>query len=180
MAHSLRFASAVALSVASAAVVSLAGCTATGVPEASATSETPVATPTTTASPTAAADGSERLPLPVDDIDDWARETLPTAGDAGYVSGFSGWLSQETSPNRSVTAQSLPAGTYTVRMACAGRSVLTVTALGVDDAELASERVDCSAGGSRDFTVTTTSEGVSTALGLESEPIVYAFSVLAG
>ena len=174
MVQKTRNTSALTILLATGSLAALVGCSAQA-PDAEPTGDAETGT---TATPTAAAtdgpDGSELLPVPVDDIRDWAAETVPTGGDDGYVSGFSGWLSQQTSRNLSSFDRTLPAGSYTVTVACTGGSTLSVRMLAADESELAAVDLDCSTAPTQALEVTTPSEGAYTDLALDSAPVNYA------
>ena len=170
------------LATASAAL--LAGCSAPLIGEAQTATPTPTgspATPSATPDPYPTPDGSEQLVMPIDDILDWAKATVPTLGDEGYVTTYSGWLSQQTSPNYSVIDATLPAGQYRLTVACIGASALTATVTAgtqSDGALVGSQNVDCAA----DSTTTTLDivapeGGITTNLRLDSDPVVYAVAI---
>jgi len=174
MVQKLRTSSALTILLASGSLAALVGCSAQ-TPDTAAPSQTdagPTATPVPTA--TDGPDGSELLPVAVDDIRDWAAETVPTGGDDGYVSGFSGWLSQQTSRSLSSFDRSLPAGSYTATVACTGGSLLSVRMLAADKTELAAVELDCATAPTQALEVTTPTEGVYTELSLDSAPVNYA------
>jgi len=170
------------LATASAAL--LAGCSAPLIGEAQTTTPTPTdspATPSATPDPYPTPDGSEQLVMPVDDIRDWAATAVPTTGDEGYLRGYSGWLSPQTSANYSAIDSSLPAGGYRLSVACVGESTLTVTVTAGGDpepgAQLGTQEVDCAAGQSTLIDVVAPEGGMTTNLHLSDDPVIYAVAI---
>jgi hypothetical protein len=173
------------LTLAVAGTAALAGCSAPLIGDAQTASPTATPSPTTSSTPDPdpypTPDGSEQLVMPVDDILDWAKATVPTVGDAGYVTTYSGWLSQQTSPNYSVIDASLPAGDYRLTVACIGASALAATVTAgtqTDGALIGSHNVDCAADSTTTtFEIVAPSGGITTNLLLDSDPVVYAVAI---
>ncbi|WP_411698444.1 hypothetical protein [Conyzicola sp.] len=126
--------------------------------------------------PSATDDGSADLPIDVDDIPTWAAQAVPQAGDPGYVGGYSGWLSRQTSPALSSFASQLPAGDYTVTVACNGDSAIEVTLLADSNAQIATQAIDCAGATTRSFAATVPPAGFSTEITLDAEPVIYAIA----
>ena len=137
----------------------LAGCSAGTV-----TGPTPSPTP----------DGSEGLPISVDDIPTWAAQAVPQGSDPGFAGGYSGWLSQETGGGMTSFAQSMPPGDYTVTAACNGESFIQLTLSSIDGTELTTQSIDCANATTREFPLTVPVEGLHTDLVLKSDPVIYA------
>jgi len=167
MTQLLRTSHIAGLALAGAALVTLAGCTPGTV-----TGPTPTPTPTP--------DGSEGLPISVDDIPTWAREAVPTGGDAGYVGGYSGWLSQQTGGGMTSFDQSMLPGDYTVTAACNGESFVQLTLSSIDGTELTTQSIDCANATTRTFPLTVPVEGLHTDLELKSDPVIYAVAFQTG
>jgi hypothetical protein len=132
----------------------------------------------TSAEPTWSTSGHPEhdLPMPLAEIPGWAALTVATTGDAGYVSGSSGWLSQRTSPHLTSTDTSLPPGDYDVTVACHGESSLDVALLSVDDTALAATTVECDETPVA-LAISSAGTGLRTDLVLAGSPVVYAISV---
>ena len=141
--------------------LALAGCTVGTV-----TGPTPTPTPTS--------DGSEGLPISVDDIPAWAKQAVPQGGDDGYSGGYSGWLSQQTGGGMTSFDQSMLPGDYTVTAACNGESFVQLTLSTIDGTELATQSIDCANATTRTFALTVPVEGLHTDLVLKSDPVIYA------
>ena len=171
----------VALAVAGTAA--LAGCSTPLIGDAQTAAPTSTPSPATSSTPDPypTPDGSEQLVMPVDDILDWAKATVPTIGDEGYVTTYSGWLSQQTSPNYSVIDASLPAGTYRLTVACIGDSALAATVTAgsqTDGALIGSQNVDCAAdAATTTLDIVAPEGGITTNLRLDSDPVVYAVAI---
>lgn len=158
--------------------ISLVGCTAqpteVETPRPSATvSPSPSPTPT----PDAAGDEA-LLPMPVEDIRDWATTAVPAStGGTGTGTGvLSGWLSQNTSAHHLTTFSSLAPGTYQGQIACRGAGTITLGA-GEVDSDPSSGPIVC-ADGTTAFDVTIEQTGMSVVLDLEGDPTVYALSLV--
>ena len=144
--------------------------------------------PTSSASAPASAGGSEadadgaeedldELPLPREDISDWAASALPAPGAAGRLVNQSGWLSDGTSSQLMVSAPEEPPGRYAVDVACLGSGTITVRL---------QEREDPAAPGSPDATCTdetisfeydSSPDAPRVSLGLSGAPTVYAVAI---
>jgi hypothetical protein len=166
----------VVLMLAGAALVAgLAACTPAA-PEPSAG-----AADTVSAAPTApATSGSTATPDPATSDPDataaWAAEAVPTGGADGFIMAQSGRFQDDAPGSFSLTAASLPAGDYSVYLACRGDADTTIT-LTVDnalDSAMASGCSDVSQG----MTFSTTDEGaVFTLLGDRAEAVEWALAV---
>lgn len=154
--------------------VVLAGCT--GEPSGSATAS-PSASPSST--PTNTPDGAEAdealLPMPVDEIRDWAETAVPSTGDNGPSPILSGWLSENTSAHQVTALQSQAAGTYQAQLACRGDGILTLTA-GQLDEDPPAEPIVCE-NETIAFDVTTTATGMQIVMDLDGDPTIYALSL---
>ncbi len=164
------------LAAAAFLVFSLAGCTgpvADGeVAEPSASvGSTPSPSPTPTSD---ARTDEEQLPLPVDEIADWAETAVPRSSDTTGMGTLSGWLSQHTSAHQTSQFSSLPAGTYQAQVACRGAGTITVTAGPVDGAS-PSEPVTCE-NSTIAFDVTIDQPGMSVTMDLAGDPTIYALT----
>lgn len=156
--------------------VALAGCTGepsgsaeeSPSPSASASSPAPSATPD--------AEGDEGLlPVPVEEIADWAKTAVPGGDADGYVFGFSGWMSENSSANDVTTFTSLPAGSYQAQFACRGDGTITLVTSELDEGAR-SEPIVCT-NETIAFDVTTARTGVRFELALEGAPTVHAMSL---
>ena len=146
------------------AAVGLAGCT----PGTLTSDPGPTPTPT--------ADGSEDLPIDVDDIPTWAAQAVPQPGDPGYVDGYSGWVGPQTSPSLTEFAGTLPAGDYTVTLACNGDAAIDVALFADDPAPIATQSIDCANATTRSFPATVPVAGFSTEITLAGDPVIYAIA----
>lgn len=157
--------------------VALAGCS--GEPSASGEgSPSPSASPSNsapTATPDAEADEA-LLPVPVEDIADWAKTAVAGSDADGYVFGFSGWMSENSSAHDVTTYTSLEPGSYQAQFACRGDGTITLTASELDE-ESISEPIVC-ANETIAFDVTTARTGVRFELALEGAPTVNAVSLV--
>lgn len=176
------------MTLATAAML-LVGCTSGGAdaggersgspsPSASAT-PSPTATTTPTPNPSASAEAAE-LPIPPDEIADWAKTAVPGTDDEAYVSGFSGWMSASTSAHHRTDLQSVEPGSYQAQLACRGEGTITLTAGALTgDPEIpgAAEPIACT-NATIAFDVTTTDTGMRIDLDLDGAPTVYAVSLL--
>lgn len=153
----------------------LAGCT--GAPTDAETSAPPASAPTSTATPTPDAESDEALlPMPVDEIADWAETAVP-ASDTGPGAGtFSGWMSEHTSAHHVTDFSSVESGSFQGQIACRGEGAITLGA-GDLDAEPSSDAITCE-NATIAFDVTTTDTGMSIVLDLEGAPTVYAVSLV--
>lgn len=158
------------------------GCTAgtseagsSASPSASA-SPTPTEASEPTPGPEAAAE-ERQLPMPLEDIADWAASAVPGPDAAGYTAGWSGWMSEHTSAHHSSDLRSIAAGTYQGQIACRGEGTITLSA-GDLDGSAASAPVTC-ANSTIAFDVTTSATGLQVVLDLEGAPTIYSVSFVA-
>ncbi len=162
-----------------AAGVALAGCT--GGPSQSASesaSSSPSPSPSSSASTaTPDADSDEALlPLPVDEIPEWAQTAVPGSEAPGYVFGFSGWMSENSSANDVTSFTSLEPGSYQGQFACRGEGTIVLTASELDEGS-PSEPIACT-NETIAFDVSTVRPGVRFALALEGPPTIHALSLV--
>ncbi len=157
--------------------VALAGCTAGPSDSASGSPSPSVTTPAPTPTPDAAKADEALLPLPVDEISDWADTAVPGKDADGYSAGLSGWLSANTSAHQKSTLASQPAGVYQAQIACRGDGVLTVTAGDVDGDESAPAIV-CE-NETVAFDIATSATGMQFVMDLDGAPTIYALSLIA-
>ena len=157
-----------------ALVVAMTGCTATGSDAGGGASATPGGTATATPVPS-----DTPTPTPTTDpaaTAAWAAEAVPTSGSDGFIMAQSGSFQDDALGSFTLTMSSLPAGDYSMYLACRGDTDATVT-LTVDnapDVTLASGCSDVSAG----ITVTTTSDGaVFNVLGDTVAPVEWALAI---
>ncbi|WP_341955826.1 hypothetical protein [Microbacterium sp. LWH13-1.2] len=156
--------------------VALAGCSgepsASGEgspsPSASASSPAPIATPDAEAD-------EALLPVAVEEIADWAKTAVPSGDADGYVFGFSGWMSENSSAHDVTSFTSLPPGSYQAQFACRGDGTITLVTSELDEEEPA-EPVVC-ANETIAFDVTNARTGIRFALVLEGAPTVHALSL---
>lgn len=159
--------------------VALAGCT--GEPSGSSTaapspSPSPSASASAlTATPDAAAADEALLPMPVDEIRDWAETAVPSADAEGSSPILSGWLSENTSAHQKTALQSQEAGAYQAQLACRGDGILTVAA-GELDHEPSAEPIVCE-NETIAFDITTAATGMQIVMDLEGAPTIYALSL---
>lgn len=157
--------------------VALAGCSGEpsaegeGSPSPSASASSPTPTPT----PDAEADEA-LLPVPVEDIADWAKTAVPGPDADGYVFGFSGWMSENSSAHDVTSFTSLPPGSYQAQFACRGDGTITLATSELDE-EPISEPIVC-ANETIAFDVTNARTGVRFELALEGAPTVNAVSLV--
>ena len=177
---------------AGAAVITLTGlgaCTAQGAGDdgagstaaASSPASPPAAEPTPDPTATAralAAEDATRLPMPQDDIAEWAARTVPPVGSDGYLTGYSGWLSEHSTPRTTSTFQPAPAGSYTLTIACLGGGPLAVSVQELDEQEVGALEHPCD-GTVQTLEVVTASPGIRTVLAnpVTADPAVYAVAV---
>ncbi|MDR6167224.1 hypothetical protein QE367_001428 [Microbacterium paludicola] len=156
-------------------VLTLTGCTG---PVADGEATEPPASAGSTPSPTPTSDArtdEQQLPLPVDEIADWAKTAVPRSSDTAVMGTLSGWLSEHTSPRQTSQFSSLPAGTYQAQVACRGGGTITVTAGPIDSAS-SGDPVTCD-NSTIAFDVTIEQPGVSVTMDLVGDPTVYALSL---
>ena len=157
--------------------VALAGCSGEP-PESGEGSPSPSAS-SSSATPTAAPDAEADealLPVPVEDIADWAKTAVAGPDSDGYVFGFSGWMSENSSANDVTTFTSLAPGAYQAQLACRGDGIITLTTSELDE-DSRSEPIVC-ANETIAFDVTTARTGVRFELALEGAPTVHALSLV--
>lgn len=158
--------------------VALAGCSdePSGSGEGSPSPSASASSPASTATPDASSDEA-LLPVPVDEIADWAKTAVPGPDADGYIFGFSGWMSENSSANDVTTFTSLAPGSYQAQFACRGDGTITLTTSELDE-ESPSEPIVC-ADETIAFDVTTARTGVRFELALEGAPTVHALSLVA-
>lgn len=118
--------------------------------------------------------------MPIEDIPDWADSAVPRGETEGYAVGYSGWISENTSPNQTSNFTSLEPGSYQAQFACRGEGTISVTTAELEAeiaAEPAGEPVVCT-NSTVAFDVTTAQAGLTVQLALEGAPTVYAFSLV--
>ena len=156
--------------------IALAGCT--GEPSGSATGSTsPSPSPSgsaSTATPDADSDEAQ-LPLPVDEIAEWAQTAVPGSDSPGYVFGFSGWMSENSSANDVTSFTSLEPGTYQAQFACRGEGTIVLTVSELDEGS-PSEPIACT-NETIAFDVTNARTGVRFELALDGAPTINAISL---
>ncbi len=157
-----------------AAGVALAGCT--GEPSGSAAaSPSPSDSPAPTTTPDGAEADEALLPMPVDEIRDWAETAVPNTGDNGPSPILSGWLSENTSAHHKTELKSQEAGAYQAQLACRGDGIITLTA-GELDEDPSAEPIVCE-NETIAFDITTTATGMQIVMDLEGDPTIYALSL---
>ncbi len=155
--------------------VALAGCT--GEATDAEPQPSPSSTPSATSTPTADAETDEAmLPLPVDEIGDWAATAVPVSDTGTGAGPFSGWMSAHTSAHHRTDFRSLEPGMFQGQIACRGEGTITLSA-GQVDAEASTGPIACT-NETVAFDVVTTETGASILLDLEGDPTVYAVSLL--
>lgn len=158
-----------------AASIALAGCV--GEAESESSSPSPAASsPESSSEPTTSDDDEALLPMPVEDIEDWAQSAVPGSEDPDYVFGFSGWMSENSSANEVTRFTSLEPGSYQAQLACRGESTITLTASELEE-EPTQDPIVCS-NETIAFDVTTTRTGVQFELALEGAPTIHAVSLV--
>lgn len=157
--------------------VALAGCTGepSGSDGVSPSPSASASSPTPTATPDAEADEA-LLPVPVEDIADWAKTAVAGPDTEGYVFGFSGWMSENSSAHDVTTFTSLAPGSYQAQLACRGGGTITLVTSELDE-EDPSEPVVCT-NETIAFDVANTRTGVRFELALEGAPTVNAVSLV--
>lgn len=147
-------------------------------PTASATPSM-TATPTPTPNPSVSAEAAE-LPIPPDEIADWAKTAVPGSEEEAYATGFSGWMSASTAAHHRTDFRSIEPGSYQAQLACRGEGTITLIAGELtDESELdgAGEPIACT-NSTIAFDVTTTGTGMRIDLDLDGAPTIYAISLL--
>ena len=157
--------------------VALAGCTGepSGSAEESPSPSASASSPASTATPDASSDEA-LLPVEVDEIAAWAKTAVPGPDADGYVFGYSGWMSENSSANDVTTFTSLPAGSYQAQFACRGDGTVTLVTSELDEGD-PSEPIVCT-NETIAFDVTTARTGVRFELALEGAPTVHALSLV--
>ncbi|MCM3778736.1 hypothetical protein [Microbacterium hydrocarbonoxydans] len=164
------------IGLALATMTGVVGCTPTADAERDA-SASPSPPTTSTTSPDAAPDPAvaEKLPIPVDDIADWAETAVPGSDTDGYVGSLSGWLSEPSSAHYRSQFSSLEPGTYQAQIACRGDGTISAS-VGDLDAEPSPQPTQCT-NATIAFDIMTTSTGLKVDLDLQGEPSIFAVSV---
>ncbi|MCG7418182.1 MULTISPECIES: hypothetical protein [Microbacterium] len=155
------------------AALGLAGCSGeTPAPN------TPAPTVSTaSATPTSDAQSDEAsLPLPVDEISDWAETAVPPSEGTALTGRLAGWLSQNTSPHQRNSFETLPAGTYQAQLACRGSGTITLSAGELDD-DSATATTTCT-NSTIAFDVSIAGTGMTIDLDLDGDPTIYAISLI--
>ncbi|KQR65016.1 hypothetical protein [Frigoribacterium sp. Leaf172] len=158
------------------------GCT--GVP-GDADGHSPGAGPSVAASPTAESEtpsggaeaDSDALPLPRDEIPDWAATALPPQGAAPRVIAQSGGLGPGTSTRLTVSAPEAPAGRYAVDVACLGAGTVTVHLTEPEDAASPDAPDATCSDETISFEYDSSPDAPRLSLGLVGDPTVYAVAV---
>lgn len=162
--------------------IALAGCTeepsgpGVGSPSPSSSAPVPGETPDDAEADAEAESDEALLPMPADEIKDWAKTAVPGSDSAGYAFGFSGWLSEHTSGRSVARFESLEPGSYQAQVACRGGGTIALVA-GQIDAESSADPIMCT-DESIAFEVTTVATGVQFELDLDGAPTIYAVSLL--
>ena len=159
------------------AALSLAGCTGdTPTPDAPApTVSSASATPTPGTQSAAAQRDEAMLPLPVEEIGDWAETAVPPSEGTALTGRLSGWLSQNTSPHQRNSFATLPSGTYQTQLACRGTGTITMSAGELGDDSPATTTCTNS---TIAFEVSIAGTGMTIDLDLEGDPTIYAISLI--
>lgn len=168
-----------AVAACAAAALAVSGCTASGDGTAPSAGPTEIADPTATPDPTAAAEAAAAadealLPIPADDITDWAKKAVPGNEVEGYLGTFSGWISERSSPSQHSTFTSADPGQYVVTIACRGEGTLTISIRSVDDQPIG-DGVACT-NSTIAFERQSTGDGVGFRLTGVGAPSIYAIS----
>lgn len=158
-----------------AAMVGVVGCTPADAERDASPAPSASATVTTSPEPTPDPAAAKKLPIPVDEIPDWAETVVPGSDTDGYVGSLSGWLSEPSSTHYRSQFSSLEPGTYQAQIACRGDG--TIAASGGDlDAEPSPNPTQCT-NATIAFDITTTSTGLKVDLDLQGDPSIFAVSV---
>lgn len=160
------------------AALSLAGCTAeapnAGPPASPTSVSSPSASPS--ASTTAAPNDEALLPLPADEISDWAEGAVPLSEGAARTGRLFGWLSQNTSPHQRNSLANLPAGSYQAQLACRGTGTITMSAGELDD-DSPTATTTCT-NSTIAFEISIEGTGMTIDLDLDGDPTIYAISLI--
>jgi hypothetical protein len=117
------------------------------------------------------------LPLPPEDISDWAASALPGPVTAGRAVSQSGWLSAGTSPQLTVSGPEEPPGRYAVDVACLGGGTITVRLQEPEDpAAPDSPDATCS-DETISFEYDSSPDAPRVILGLSGDPTAYALAI---
>ncbi len=133
------------------------------------------ASPTPTIDPRADEEEAQ-LPLPADEIAEWAAEAVPAAGSPGHRTTSSGWMSEHSARQLTSTNTTLEAGSYQLQLACRGEGTITASVTTVDGAA-AGEGTVCS-NATIAFDATIPEQGLVTTLVHDGAPSIYALSVV--
>lgn len=155
--------------------MALAGCTGEPAGPAVGSPSPSASTPAPTAAPDRADADEALLPMPADEIKEWAATAVPNSDADGYSAGLSGWLSENTSAHQKSTLTSQRAGTYQAQLACRGDGIITLSA-GELDEEPSAEPIVCE-NETIAFDITTTATGMQILMDLEGAPTIYALSL---
>jgi hypothetical protein len=169
---------AAAVTALALAAVGVAGCTAQTTDAAS--SPPPVASQAPSLSPTPAptddASSDEALlPIPVDEIGDWAETAVPPSESGALTGRLTGWMSQNTSPHQRNSFGFLEPGDYQGQLACRGGGTIVLSA-GELDSESLADTVSCD-NSTIAFDVSIAQTGMTIDLDLEGDPSIYAVSL---
>jgi hypothetical protein len=180
---------AIAIGTLATAAVLLVGCTSGGVDAGGEGSPTPspsasvtlTATPTPTPNPSVSAEAAE-LPIPPDEITEWAKSAVPSTEDDAYTAGFSGWMSASSAAHHTTDLRSVEPGSYQAQLACRGEGTISVVAGELtDDLDVigipGAQPIACT-NSTIAFDITTAETGMRIELDLDGAPTIYAVSVL--
>ncbi|WP_378144311.1 hypothetical protein ACFJGV_12655 [Cnuibacter sp. UC19_7] len=135
---------------------------------------TPTPDPTAVAEQLAAAEEA-RLPIPADDIADWADGAVPASGSPGHQGTSSGWMSEHSAQQLVSTNTTLEPGSYQLQLACRGEGTITATVTTIDGAS-AGEGTACS-NATIAFDAVIPQAGLVTTLQHDGDPTIYALSI---
>jgi hypothetical protein len=153
--------------------VGVAGCTAQ---TTNADSPPPVVSETPSPTPTDDARADEAmLPIPVDEIGDWAETAVPPSDSGALTGRLTGWMSQNTSPHQRNSFEFLEAGDYQGQLACRGGGTIVLSA-GELGSESLADTVSCD-NSTIAFGVSISQTGMTIDLDLEGDPSIYAVSL---
>lgn len=144
---------------------------ATSTPDAA---STPTPDPTQVAEQLAAAEEA-RLPIPADDIAEWAEEAVPGSGSPGHQGTSSGWMSEHSAQQLVSTNTTLEPASYRLELACRGEGTITATVTTIDGAS-AGEGASCS-NATIAFDAVIPDAGLVTTLQHDGDPTIYALSI---